>query len=94
MEQPMKFFGTIAGYRYVFSQNLSLLSKTVSSIRMKSCTSPQLPNLNGNQVYKFSLSAAVVFVVLIACSGRYANWFAIKTATLTILANCHNMEHI
>jgi len=94
MGQNMKSFETFAGYRCAFSVNLPLFPKTHWSNRITSCNSPHLPNLNGNQVYKFSQSTAVVFVVLIACNGRYANWFVIKTTTLTILANCHNMEHM
>ena len=61
---------------------------------MTSCTSPYLPNLEGNQVYNFSLSAAVFSVLLLAFSGRYGNLFCSKTTTLTILANCHNIEHM
>jgi len=69
MGKPMKFFGIFPGYKCAFSENLPLFSKTHSFSTMTFFTSPLIPNLNGNQLYKFSLSAAVVFVVLIACSG-------------------------
>ena len=88
----MKFFGSFAGYKPALCENVRLFSKTHSSSRMTSCNSPQIASLNGNQVYKFSLSADAS-VMLKACSGRYANWFGFKTTTLTILANCHNTEH-